>query len=265
MTRDLHQGFRDPRRVAADELVGFLEEADRLPGFGPVRRAMRRALDLRPGMRLLDAGCGIGLETERLAAVHPATLVTGLDRNAGLLAVARRRADPGPPNLGWPEADLAALELADGSFDAVRTERVLMYLPDGGLARVLDDLIGLLRPGGRLALFELDYGATILPELGHDAGVVRHALAVLERSVPEPWIGRRLPGLLADRGIVEVEAAPYSFAVSAPVWRRIVRDTLLAEGEGAAGAFGAWLDAHREGGFLGGFTGILVTGRVAGR
>jgi trans-aconitate methyltransferase len=40
-------------------------------------------------MRLLDAGCGIGLETTRLAAEHPETLVTGLDRNRELLTLAR--------------------------------------------------------------------------------------------------------------------------------------------------------------------------------
>jgi hypothetical protein len=43
----------------------------------------------------------------------------------------------------------------------------------------------------------------------------------------------------------------------------IARDTLLAEGEDAAGAFGAWLDAHPDDGFLGPFTGILVTGTAA--
>jgi hypothetical protein len=68
MTRDLHEGFRDPRRVPADELVRFLEEADRLPGFRPVRRAMRRALDPRPGMRLLGAGAFTGLLVTGYAA-----------------------------------------------------------------------------------------------------------------------------------------------------------------------------------------------------
>ena len=72
--RDLHEGFRDPRRAPAGELVEFLGAADRLPGIRAVQRALRRALDPHPGMRLLDAGCGAGLETARLAADHPNTL-----------------------------------------------------------------------------------------------------------------------------------------------------------------------------------------------
>ena len=96
-----------------------------------------------------------------------------MDRNAGLLGVARRRANPGVANVRRLEADLVALDLPEASFDAVRTERVLMYLPDGCLERALDALVRVVRPGGRLALFELDYGATILALGGAGRAVAR--------------------------------------------------------------------------------------------
>jgi ubiquinone/menaquinone biosynthesis C-methylase UbiE len=99
--------------------------------------------------------------------VHgPKTLVTGLDRNAGLLGVARRRANPGVANVRRVEADLVALDLPEASFDAVRTERAPHALAHGYLERALDALDRVVRPGGGLALFELDYGATILAALG---------------------------------------------------------------------------------------------------
>ena len=60
---DLHEGFRDPALAEADELIGFLEAVDRMPGTRAIQRALREALGPEPGMRLLDAGCGIGLET----------------------------------------------------------------------------------------------------------------------------------------------------------------------------------------------------------
>lgn len=265
---DLHAGFRDPRSVAADELEHFLEESDRLPGIRIVQRALRRALDLRPGMRLLDAGSGIGLETARLAAEHPDTLVTGLDRNPELLRVARRRADPQPENLTWLEADLAGLELPAASFDAVRSERVLMYLPGDRFERVLDDLLRVLRPGGRLALYELDYGATILAPGSAGDGVLRRAGEALRASLPQPLAGRRIPGLLTARGLRDVVATPFSFAVSEPVWRRIVRDTVTASGARDA-AVSAWLReqeaAAARGEFVAAFTGILTAASVRGR
>jgi ubiquinone/menaquinone biosynthesis C-methylase UbiE len=179
---DLHAAFRDPRRASTRGLTDFLEDADRLPGMRTVQLAMRRAIALGPGMRLLDAGCGVGLETSRLAAAHPHTRVVGLDHNAGLLEIARRR-EPQPRNLQWLEADLTAPGLPEASFDAIRTERVLMYLPDGTFERVLGELARLLCPGGRLALFELDYGATILASGTDGDGAPR-------RRCAPPWPSR---------------------------------------------------------------------------
>ena len=228
VTRDLHEGFSDPRRVPAGDLERFLEHADRLPGVRAIQRALRRALHPRPGMRLLDAGCGIGLEAARFAADHPDTVVTGLDRNPDLLDIAQRRAGARLANLRWREGDLTALDLADASFDAIRTERVLMYMADEDLERVLDDLLRVLRPGGRLALFELDYGATILAPGSADARVVERAEETMLASLPQPLAGRRLPGLLAARGMHDIAATPFSFAFDEPVWRRIVDNTITA-------------------------------------
>jgi ubiquinone/menaquinone biosynthesis C-methylase UbiE len=247
--------------VPASDLVRFLEEVDRLPGIRAIQSALGRALDPRPGMRLLDAGCGIGLETARLAAEHPGVRVTGLDRNPELLGVARRRAEPRPPNVHWIEADLTTHELPDASFDAIRSERVLMYLPDGGFERVLEDLARVLRPGGRLALFELDYGGTILtPGTAGDA-VVRRVVDALHAALPQPLAGRRIPGLLAALGLRDVVATPFSFAIGGRVWRRIVSDTLTA-GPPPDPAVSAWLReqeaATARGEFVAAFTGVLT-------
>ena len=86
----------------------------------------------------------------------------------------------------------------------------------------------LLRPGGRLAPFELDYGATMLAPGAASDAVLRRAGDALLASLPQPLAGRRIPGLLAERGLRDVAADPFSFVVNEPVWRRIVGDTLTA-------------------------------------
>jgi hypothetical protein len=94
---------------------------------------------------------------------------------------------------------------------------------------------------------------------------VRRAHAILERSLAQPWAGRRLPGLLADRDVAVLDATPFSFAVDEPVWRKIVRDTLLAQAAADAhGELSEWLGDVPGSGLLAVFTGILTTGRVAG-
>jgi len=95
---------------------------------------------------------------------------------------------------------------------------------------------------------------------------VHRAAAHLERSLPQPWAGRLLPELLADRGLDGIGAAPYSFAVSEPVWRRIVHDTLIGALDREPDAkIAAWLtDVERTtagGGLLAAFAGVLTTAR----
>lgn len=191
--------------------------------------------------------------------------VTALDRNAELLGVARRGTDPQPANVNWVEADLGELDLPDACFDIVRTERVLMYVPDPELDAVVDELVRVLRPGGRLVLFELDYGATILAAGSHGDAVVRRAGELLNGSLPQPRAGRRIPALLSERGLSDVDAQPFSFAVNESVWRRIVHDTLRARPLDAC--VRSWLDEQTEvagrGAFLAAFTGILTTARAA--
>ena len=248
---DLHQGFREPARAPAYELSRFLADVDRLPGIRAIRAAMREAVALRAGMRLLDVGCGSGIETARLAQSNPRALVTGLDRNVALL----RDAPHGPT---WLEGDLHEPGLPAHSFDVVRTERVLMYVPD--LHRALDALLRLLAPGGPLRALRArlrgdDPGA--FAARGEASCGARSEL--LDGSLPQPRAGRQLPRLLAERGVRDLAVTPYTFAVDEPVWRRIVYATLapLADPE-----LLAYLDEAAQAPLKAVFTGILTVASV---
>jgi len=264
---DLHAEFRDPQSTESSLLEEFLDEVDRIPGMRNLHAAMRTALGLRPGMRVLDAGCGTGLEITRLAKEHPDVTFTGLDQNEQLLAAARRRATL--PNVEWVHTALEAAELPERHFDAIRTERVLMYSPDPAFGWLLDLLVRLLRPGGRLVLFELDYGAVILPVDGHDDMAVRTLTGLLERAMPQPWAGRKIPAELAARSMSDVTAEPYAMAANEQVWRPIVHDTLreaLRRDPSAPPELHAWLDDHAarlsDVPLSAVFTGILTTART---
>ncbi|MFE0604518.1 class I SAM-dependent methyltransferase [Streptomyces sp. NPDC058892] len=122
----------------------------KFPEDGPAFAAAVTECGLRPGDRVLDAGCGTGRALGALrAAVGPAGTVLGVDLTPQMLAAAVRagRADAGALLL----ADVARLPLRDGSLDAVFAAGLVAHLPDPEAN--LRELSRVVRPGGRLALF----------------------------------------------------------------------------------------------------------------
>jgi SAM-dependent methyltransferase len=120
-----------------------------------LRTRMQAALDALgdgPG-QVLDAGMGAGRLVAELD--RRGWTVTGVDSSARMVELARARL----PSLAERllEADLAALPLAGGSFDAAVATGALEYV--GDLGQGLGELVRVLRPGGRAVLSFPDYRA----------------------------------------------------------------------------------------------------------
>ncbi|MFD5408433.1 class I SAM-dependent methyltransferase [Streptomyces nojiriensis] len=122
----------------------------RFPGDGPAFTTAVAEFGLRPGDRVLDAGCGTGRAMTALrAAVGPAGTVLGVDLTPQMLAAARRAGRDAEGALLL--ADVARLPLRDEVLDAVFAAGLIAHLPDPGAN--LRELARVVRPGGALALF----------------------------------------------------------------------------------------------------------------
>ena len=96
------------------------------------------------------------------------------------------------------DASGMALAEADNSFDVVRSERTLQWLPDPKVA--VAEMVRVLRPGGHLALIDTDW-STFDVDVGDDELRRRVRDAVhTERRRPSN-IGRRLTDLVRDVGL----------------------------------------------------------------
>lgn len=100
---------------------------------------------------ILDFGCGIGASLPQLARVFPAARLTGLDVSAKSLEIAGRL-HPDIAELVQYDGD--APPFPDASFDLIFSACVFHHIDHAEHPRILKSLKRLLRPGGRLAIFE---------------------------------------------------------------------------------------------------------------
>ncbi len=117
---------------------------------------MRREPSLnQPDATLLDYGCGAGDLMRKLGEMGAAARFTGCDVSSGMLAEAERR---WPRELGEVPRlalqDGASTGFDDGTFDVVVVSAVLHHVTPANRPTVYDELARILRPGGRLYVFE---------------------------------------------------------------------------------------------------------------
>jgi SAM-dependent methyltransferase len=118
------------------------------------RLALRPWLDVEPGTRVLDVGCGVGRWSRLLAA--KGAQVTGVDLSPTMIAQAQQRAaaEGVAARCQFRVQDLSNLEV-DGQFDVVLGVTVLQHILDPQLLReAVRGMTARLAPGGRMILLE---------------------------------------------------------------------------------------------------------------
>jgi len=114
-------------------------------GDSEYRRAAVQALDLKPGHRVLDIGCGTGLNFRDIAkAVGPTGLVVGTDLSHGMLSQVEKR-----PTLRLVQAAASQEVFKPDSFDAILSTYVISTILD---EEILGPLFRALKPGGKLVI-----------------------------------------------------------------------------------------------------------------
>jgi arsenite methyltransferase len=162
------------------------------------RQVIRAALSLKPGEDVLDVGSGPGfLACEMSKEVGPGGSVTGVDPSPSMLAIARARpgaAGSAPAEFSAGEA--TALPCAGDSFDAVTATQVYEYVEN--VPAALAEAWRVLRPGGRLLVLDTDWDSIVWRSSDNDR--MRRVLAAWDRHLADPYLPRRLTGLLEEAG-----------------------------------------------------------------
>jgi SAM-dependent methyltransferase len=223
-------------------------------GYGPAATAImaRRTAQshaafflqhLKPGMSLLDCGCGPGTITLGFAELVAPGQVVGTEIESSQVTLARENAAGRiVSNARFEVADIYELPFEDASFDAVFISAVLANLrePVGGLR----EAYRVLKPGGVIGVKEFDHGGDFLypsePAL-EKYGELYWRLRSENGHDPEG--GRKIGALLLDAGFsdLKLSACYESFAASSALRGFAeVSVGLLSEGWGDAFKSRGW-------------------------
>jgi SAM-dependent methyltransferase len=161
---------------------------------------------LRPGQAVIDLGCGPRGILDMLASrVAPAGRVVGLDADpAHTVMAAEFAAGRVLRGVEIITADARRTGLPSGSFDLVHARMLLVNLPDP--ADVAAEMVRLARPGGRVASMEPDteHSRCHPPHPAFDRLCDIFTVA-FRRNGADPWIGRRVPELLRQAGLEDIQ------------------------------------------------------------
>lgn len=115
-------------------------------------------MGVRPGHRVLDAGCGIGVDLPPLLhLVGPTGEVHGVDHDPEMLLNIDKTGRFVHIGVHVQEASVTALPYSDGYFDSIRCDRVLQHVQDPAAA--LSEFFRVLKPRGTLVVSDTDWGS----------------------------------------------------------------------------------------------------------
>ena len=156
-------------------------------------------LDVRPRMRVLEVGSGLGILAAEVAAAAPDVEVTGLEISSAQIGAAVHT-----PNVRYVQGDAQVMRFENESFDLVYARYLLEHVLYAG--RVVLEMSRVVRVGGRVAACENDISLLRIDPPCPSFDKVWRAFERLQKMLGgDPLIGRRLHRLFQRAGFSHIE------------------------------------------------------------
>jgi ubiquinone/menaquinone biosynthesis C-methylase UbiE len=161
-------------------------------------------LALRPGLNVLDVGCGTGDFLRLLAPIVSPGTAVGVDLSETMIAEARQRSAENVDNLSFRVGSVLELPFPPGSFDRVVATQLLLHVLDP--VKALVEIKRILGPSGEVSITEIDWGTLVVQSSDNELGRRFSDLAC--RELRNGLIIRELPGQLRELGFNHIRVLP---------------------------------------------------------
>ncbi|HEX8106554.1 MAG TPA: class I SAM-dependent methyltransferase [Kofleriaceae bacterium] len=172
-----------------------------------VRRAMIEALDLRPGMRILELGAGPGRLAIQIKRRHPQVDIVAIDIDARMVARAKRNAVTAGVDVAFRAADMTCV-VEGGAYDRVYSTMTFHHLLPEAKDAALSVARSALAPGGSF----------VVADFGRPRDPLQWALF---SWIQQPLDGFRNTRPHRDGGFERALCGAFADVRSAAVWRTV--------------------------------------------
>jgi ubiquinone/menaquinone biosynthesis C-methylase UbiE len=192
--------------------------------------------------------------------------VVGIDSSQVMLSQAAERANKTGSPVEFHLADVQRLAFDDGTFDGVRSSRLLCHVDDP--RRALTEMIRVLRPGGHLVAIEPDHDTLVIASPQREC--TRKIVNAFGDGFRDGWTGRWLPVWCRELGLCDVQVEPftiqmdYEFVIDTLGLHKKV-EQLQQAGSITAAEAPAWMTFQKRAAEAGSFFSAITVFMVGGR
>ncbi|MEM7032236.1 MAG: methyltransferase domain-containing protein [Chloroflexota bacterium] len=248
--------------------VTYLDAVTDLDAVQAYKHRTYQAMQIEPGQRVLDVGCGTGDDVFNLAKIVGSDgEAVGIDNSETMILEAQKRAETTGLPATFKVCDIYQLDDADNVYDSCRSDRVFQHLAEP--EKALAEMIRVCCSNGNIVIFDVDWQTLVVDS--PDIALTRKVVNKISNERVNGWSGRGLFKLLRKAGLRNVTAVAdsgviLSFAVADHGFglTEIVK-ALSVSGEVSDDQANAWLDhlkqVDQEGHFFCSITGYIVSGQ----
>lgn len=244
-----------------------------LPFFQEYKEESFRQLNIKDGSRILEIGCGLGLDAMAIARMignegKNEGSVVAVDSSRKMIQAACRSLIEADSNqsIHFCLSDARNLPFANSVFDGARADRVLQHISNP--RKAFAEMVRTVKDNGRVVVYEPDWGTFIISPGQRE--ICRIMTQLFGDTFPSGWIGRQLPGFFKEEGLEKIQIKAKTFFTEdldlAIKVFDLINNALRAERGGYVSESQAegWLEdlrkAHSRGRFFCSLTGFLVSG-----